>query len=650
MCGIVGVFPRRGRSVDKTSLEKMTCRLAHRGPDGAGTWVDPTGCVGLGHRRLSVLDLSEAGAQPMRSTSSRYVITYNGEIYNFPALRRELEASGNTFRGHSDTEVALAAFEQWGVEKALIRFNGMFAFGVWDSSERRLWLVRDRLGIKPLYYAQTGFGLIFASELRALLAYGGVETEFSEHGLSAYLQYGYIPGPLSIFRSVHKLLPGNILCAADGVIRENHAYWSVDDVARRGVNQPLEGDDAESVAALEAALRQSVRRQMVSDVPVGAFLSGGIDSSTVTAIMQAESSAAINTFSIGFTEKSYNEAEFASAVAKYLGTRHTELYVSDVDAQRVIPELPDIYDEPFSDISQIPTYLVSRLARQYVTVALSGDGGDELFGGYNRYMFVSRFWRQLGILPLPVRRFMQRRIQSVSPSAWDSLFETARRLVPSLSVPSLPGQKMHKVAALLGSQTLQQLQDLIVSQWPEPNQLLRRGASAEGSAVLPALHSRFDDPVASQMLWDTHVYLADDILTKVDRASMHVGLEARVPLLDHTFVELAWRIPMSRKLRDGVGKWIMRRVLETFVPQHLFERPKMGFSVPIDQWLRGSLREWADSLLAKDRLEDGGYLHAEPIRTAWSAHLAGSVDRGTSLWTVLMLQAWRERLRGWEMS
>lgn len=647
MCGIAGYFLHPGAWHDASALARMTSRLAHRGPDGAGTWTDPSGMVGLGHRRLSILDVSEAGAQPMTSASGRYVLTYNGEIYNFLELRRELEQGGSRFCSHSDTEVMLAAFERWGVGAALRRFRGMFAFAVWDRSEQCLWLARDRVGIKPLYYAETPRGLVFASELRAIHAFGGVADQISAPGLSAYLKYGYIPGSLAIFRGVSKLLPGSLMRAIGGTVCDTAVYWSVDEVARRGTAGPFAGDEAECIAALEGELRRSIREHMVSDVPIGAFLSGGIDSSTVTALMQAESSGRVNTFSIGFAEQAYNEAGFASAVARHLRTHHTELYVSDGDARQVIPELPDIYDEPFSDISQIPTYLVARLARRHITVALSGDGGDELFGGYNRYLFVSRFWKRLELLPLPVRRVLQRLVQWASPGAWDGLFSNVTHFAPWLKAPALPGQKMHKIAALLGARSLQELQDTIVSQWPLPNLLMRQEIVDHASVSMTDLHLHVGDLAASQMLWDMRVYLVDDILTKVDRASMHVGLEVRVPLLDHSVVEMAWRIPSRFKFRDGGGKWILKRLLEKYVPARLFERPKMGFSIPVDEWLRGGLRDWAEALLSRERLEEGGYLRAEPIRAVWAQHLSGRVDRGTSLWTVLMFQAWRERMRQW---
>ncbi|KPK56517.1 MAG: hypothetical protein AMS22_00810 [Thiotrichales bacterium SG8_50] len=648
MCGIAGVVVRSGVLVERERLAKMTNHLTHRGPDGIGLWISDNGSVGLGHRRLSIIDLSALGAQPMVSQSGRYVITYNGEIYNFRELREVLEGAGYRFVGHSDTEVVLAAVELWGVRRSLPRLRGMFAFAIWDEQEQRLWLARDRIGIKPLYFAETPVGVVFASELRAIHAFGDTAQEISAHGLSAYLRYGYIPGPLTIFRGVTKLRPGACVSVSGGMVRETADYWNIDEVARRGAEEPVASGEAASVADLDLHLRQSVREHMVSDVPIGAFLSGGIDSSTVAALMQAESKDRIKTFSIGFAEQAYNEAGFAAAVAQHLGTDHTELYVGDDDAQQVIPQLPDIYDEPFADVSQIPTYLVARLAREQVKVALSGDGGDELFGGYNRYLFVSRFWKRLAIVPRPAREFLRRSMQRISPDRWDALFNAITRVVPLLSSPALPGQKMHKVAALLGARSLQELQDSVVSQWPLPHLIMRGECAVGPTPTMAELNAYVSDPVASQMLWDMHVYLVDDILTKVDRASMHVGLEARVPLLDHRVVEHAWRIPLSYKLRGGSGKWILRRVLEKYVPPQLFERPKMGFGIPIDDWLRGGLRDWAETLLSRERLEEGGHLRAGPVRDVWVQHLKGRINRGGALWTILMFQAWRERMQKWD--
>lgn len=647
MCGITGVMLKPGARVDPTLLERMTTRLAHRGPDGSGTWISGDGAVGLGHRRLSILDLSAAGAQPMTSPSGRYTIAYNGEIYNFQELRRELQDRGVAFRGHSDTEVMLAAFEQWGIEKALGKCIGMFAFGLWDASAGWLCLARDRIGIKPLYYAETDKGLVFASELRAIHTFTGSSLEIAQEGLAEYLRYGYVPGPLSIFRGVKKLLPGFLLEAERGIIKETRPYWNLDEVASAGDAAPFDGDEGACIVELETRLRSAVRRHMVSDVPIGVFLSGGIDSSTVTALMQTECADRVSTFSIGFRERGYNEADHAATVARHLHTHHTELYVSEQDAQEVIPEIPEIYDEPFADVSQIPTYLVSRLARQSVTVVLSGDGGDELFGGYNRYLFVASFWSRLRWVPLSARRLLARFLGSIRPSHWDGLFRMASALAPRKGLVSLPGQKVHKVAALLKARSVVELQENIVSQWPLPEQLLQGAPDQRNNARLHDAGAAVKDPVARQMLWDMHTYLVDDILTKLDRASMRVGLEARVPLLDHTVVELAWRIPIRYKIRDGEGKWILRRVLEKYVPPAIFERPKMGFSIPIDEWLRGALRDWAETYLSEKRLQEAGYLNAPVIRRSWEQHLSGRANRGWPLWTVLMFETWRERVAQW---
>lgn len=646
MCGIAGILARTGETVAPGRVEQMVSRLRHRGPDASGTWIDSDNTVGLGHARLSILDLSQLGAQPMKSCSGRYVITYNGEIYNCYELRQELQSAGFRFRGHSDTEIMLAAFERWGIRGALPRLRGMFAFAVWDDSDKKLWLARDRIGIKPLYYTETGTDFIFASELRAIRSGSNSPLKISQEGLSAYLRYGYIPGSLSIFSNVKKLQPGMVLVVGRHGTAHQEAYWNLDDVAQEGLQNPIPGDEADAVVELEARLRKAVREHMVADVPIGAFLSGGIDSSTVTALMQAESNRKINTFSVGFHEKAYNEADHAAAVARHLGTSHTELYVSDVDIIDVIPHIPDIYDEPFADVSQIPTYLVSQLARQSVTVALSGDGGDELFGGYNRYLFVAKFWNRLRHLPLSARKVLASALERVRPNRWDALFAAVYAVAPRFSLPSLPAQKALKVAALLKAGSIEELQQSIVSQWATPHHVLRDGTFNAPVEKANAL-AKAGNAVSQQMLWDMHNYLVDDILTKLDRASMHVGLEARVPLLDHSLVEFAWRIPFGQKIRNGESKWILRRVLERFVPRAIFDRPKMGFAIPIDEWLRGALRDLAEPYLNRAHIEKSGYLDPDVVCKTWEQHLSGRVNRGGALWTVLMFEIWLERMARW---
>lgn len=647
MCGIAGAVVAAGGCVSSQRVEAMTNVIAHRGPDGSGVWISTDRLVGLGHRRLSIIDVSDAGAQPMASASGRYTVSFNGEIYNFQALRKELENAGARFRGHSDTEVMLAAFDAWGVSAALPRLAGMFALSVWDADEQALWIARDRLGIKPLYYSTLEGGLAFASELRALVVWQGKVPPVSAQGLSEYLRLGYVPGPFSIFEGIYKLPPGCFAVYRAGTLSQPQAYWKLADVVRAGIEEPLI-DTTQALDALEAKLRGAVASHMVSDVPLGAFLSGGIDSSTVVALMQAQSRRPVKTFSIGFHEHGYDEAQHAAAVARHLGTEHTELYVSDADARAVIPDLPDIYDEPFADPSQIPTFLVSKLAREHVTVALSGDGGDELFAGYNRYVFVARFWKRLQLLPLPLRNLAAKALSRASPAAWDAFFKRAGPLLPHNLNPALPGQKMHKIASILPSESLLTLQRRLVAQWSNPENVLVDRWFHE--ATMEQSHFQQDKTLSAaqqQMLWDTQTYLVDDILTKVDRASMRVGLEARVPLLDHGVVEFAWRIPMPMKLKEGSGKWLLKQLLYRHVPRELVDRPKMGFGVPVDVWLRGSLREWAESYLTDHRLTDEGFFNARVVRQTWEQHLNGVINAGGQLWTLLMFQLWFEKVKKW---
>ncbi len=636
-----------GNVVSLSRLEAMTGVIAHRGPDGAGTWIAPDGRVGLGHRRLSIIDLSPAGFQPMASASGRYTVSFNGEIYNFGSLRKELESAGARFHSHSDTEVMLAAFDAWGVSLALTRLTGMFALAVWDATEAALWIARDRLGIKPLYYSIQDGELTFASELRALVVWKGKIPLVSAEGLTEYLRLGYVPGPISIFEGIQKLPPGCYAVYRAGQLSTPQAYWKLAEVVRAGMDQPIT-DTAQALDTLEEKLRAAVASHMVSDVPLGAFLSGGIDSSTVVALMQIQSRSPIKTFSIGFQERGYDEAQHAAALAKYLGTEHTQLYVSDTDSRSIIPLLPDIYDEPFADPSQIPTFLVSKLAREHVTVALSGDGGDELFAGYNRYVFVARFWQRLQLIPLSLRRMAAHGLLSATPEAWDIFFKHATPFLPRNLVPALPGQKMHKIASILPSSTLLSVHSQLVAQWTNPQALLNPNWYHKGLLWQDQL-SPYESLSApqQQMVWDTQTYLVDDILTKVDRASMRVGLEARVPLLDHNVVEFAWRIPMFMKLKDGSGKWLLKQLLYRHVPQALVERPKMGFSVPVDAWLRGTLREWAETYLAEDRLRSEGFFDARVVRQTWEEHLKAEIDAGGQIWTLLMFQIWLDKVKTW---
>jgi asparagine synthase (glutamine-hydrolysing) len=621
--------------------------LQHRGPDDSGVWSDAEAGVGLAHRRLSIVDLSAAGHQPMSSPDRRFTLSYNGEIYNFAALRQELEARGHGFQGHSDTEVMLAAFAEWGVEAAVKRFVGMFAFAVWDARERVLHLCRDRVGEKPLYYGWAGKAFVFGSELKALRAHPAWRGEIDRDALALLLRYNYIPAPYSIYKGVFKLLPGTILTvSADALERRElpapHAYWSAREVAEAGMRDPFAGDADEATAVLEQLLREAIAGQMVADVPLGAFLSGGIDSSLVVALMQAQSGRPVKTFTIGFHEAAYNEAEFAKAVAGHLGTEHTELYVTPKEALAVIPRLPALYDEPFADSSQIPTFLVSQLTRRSVTVSLSGDGGDELFGGYNRYFWGRRIWDKIGWMPRGLRRSAARGIVSVSPAAWDATFHGLGPLLPGKFKQTIPGDRMHKLAEVLGVEHPEAMYRSLVSMWKTPTELVP-GASEPPTELSsenewPAL----PDFVERMMYLDLMTYLPDDILVKVDRAAMGVSLETRVPYLDHRVVEFAWRLPLALKIRGGKGKWLLRQILYKYVPPELIERPKTGFGIPIDSWLRGPLRAWAEELLDEGRLKREGFFDPRPIRQKWAEHLSGNRNWQYYLWGVLMFQAWLE--------
>ena len=614
----------------------MREQLAHRGPDAKGEWLDADRGLALGHRRLSILDLSEEGAQPMVSATGRWVIAYNGEVYNFGAIRDELAAEGARFRGGSDTEVMLAAIEAFGLTAAVRRFVGMFAFALWDRHEGVLWLVRDRLGIKPLHWARATDGsLVFGSELKALVAHPRFDDAIDRSALAAYLRFNCVPAPHTIYRSARKVRPGVILRFSTPESEPSEeVYWSATDVAHAGLSDPFAGSEAEAADAVEAALRDSVRLRMIADVPLGAFLSGGIDSSIVVALMQSLSARPVRTFSIGNERRDYDEAESAGRVARHLGTEHTSLVVSGRDALDVVPELPRMFDEPFADSSQIPTYLVSRLARQHVTVSLSGDGGDELFGGYNRHFWGPSIWSAMRRVPRTARSGVGRALQALRPGAWDRVAGA----VGGVGV-RLPGQQVHKLAGVLDARDATDLYRRLCSHWRSPLELVL-GASQEAERFEPG---HIGGGVAEDMmLTDLLTYLPDDILTKVDRASMAVSLEARVPILDHRVVELAWRLPLEHKVRGREGKRVLRAVLARHVPRELWDRPKMGFGVPVGDWLRGPLRPWAEDLLAEPRLRREGVFDADPIRAAWREHLAGTRNWQHHLWDVLMFQAWHE--------
>jgi len=648
MCGFSGLidFSRQTGATELSAIiTRMSNALAHRGPDDSGEWVDPAAGIALGHRRLSIVDLSPEGHQPMSSICGRYLINFNGEIYNYGDIRDELDReSKRIWHGRSDTEVMLEAIRQWGLEKAVQRFSGMFAFALWDRELRLLSLVRDRLGEKPLYYGWQGKTFLFGSELKALKAHPDFQGEINRDAVTLLLRHNCIPSPYSIYKGIYKLPPGTWLEVPSGNGMDvaqsatPHPYWSLRDVVHAGYARPFSGTDTEAVQEMEALLGNAIRGQRVADVPLGAFLSGGVDSSAVVALMQQQAGRSVKTFTIGFQESRYNEAEDAKKVARHLGTEHFELYFSPQEAMGVISKLPALYDEPFSDSSQIPTFIVAQMARQHVTASLSGDGGDELFCGYNRYFQTCKIWNKIRAIPLPLRGLMARIIRSVSPQRLDQVVAALSSVMPGELTVGMAGDKLHKLAELLDKKSSDELYQGLMSHWKSPTVL----NADEPTIIVDQPKWGPNDLMSEMMYQDIMTYLPNDILAKTDRAAMGVSLETRMPFLDHNLIEFAWRLPFSFKVRNGQTKWILRQVLYKYVPKELIERPKMGFEMPIDIWLRIHLRDWAEALLDENRLRQEGFFKPEPIREKWAEHLSGKRNWQHHLWDVLMFQLWLE--------
>ena len=645
MCGIVGYW-NQSNNLDlkllKNNLKKMVVTLHHRGPDDTGIWIDSSNGIGLGHKRLSIIDISEAGHQPMVSSDGRFVITYNGEVYNYNYLRSILEKNNHIFKSNSDTEVLLASFQQWGVKDSLKRFNGMFSFAVWDRKKRLLWLARDRIGEKPLYYGVQNNTLFFASELKAIRANTIFEPKIDKNSLALFLRFSYVPAPSSIYRGIKKLLPGNYIVFKEPTDSFNcKTYWSLYDVMIKGIKNPIKSTEKEVCDELENRLRKTISSRMVSDVPLGAFLSGGIDSSTIVALMSLESTYPIKTFTVGFEEKDFNEAHYAKKVAKYLGTDHTELYVSSNEARDIIHKLPFLYDEPFADSSQIPTHLIASLAKKHVTVALTGDGGDELFAGYNRYIIAKRFWTYSRYIPSLLKRKSGEFIESFSTKRLENLYRTIEPIIPSNYKISMPEEKFQKLAwALKASDNYSDIYNRIVSIIQNPDSYLNYRLNENELVNVNNYWKDFKNPILSMIYQDLMTYHPDDILQKVDRASMGVSLETRVPFLDHELIEFIMKIPINQKLKDGQGKSVLKKVLYRHIPESLFNTTKRGFTIPLNQWLKGPLKGWALDHLNEEKLKNDGFFNQDSVLSLWKNHIEGKGNWSHQLWNILMFQTW----------
>lgn len=670
MCGIVGFLreERPGHLEGGALLKSMADAIAHRGPDDAGHWHDASLGVGLGHRRLSIIDVSPAGHQPMMSSSGRYVLVFNGEVYNHLSLRAQLEKGGLAqpdgvsvaWRGHSDTETLLACFEAWGIRSTLNQALGMFAMGIWDRQEKQLHLVRDRMGEKPLYFGWTDNHFVFASELKAIRAASDQGFDIDRDALAAFFRFGYVPAPRSIYRHVYKLEPG---CMATVDLRAPAnrpeqvpgagqdmltgfsltRWWALKDAVQSGYGMPYK-DATTANRALELGLREVIREQLIADVPLGAFLSGGIDSSLIVALMQSESPSPVRTFTIGFEESTHDEAQFASQVARHLGTQHETLRVSAASALEAIPRLPSLYDEPFADASQIPTFLVCEQARRFLKVALSGDGGDELFGGYNRYLWSRRLWQRFGAVPWPVRQVLAGGADRVGTQMLGRMATLLARGKRHNQV-ALVADKVHKLTHVMKhARSLKDFYPLLVAMSPQADQLVLSGHAPSALMDMPDAWADFRSEEDGMMYLDAMTYLPDDILVKVDRAAMGVGLETRAPFLDRRVVDLSWRMPTALKIHGGVGKEPLRQLLDQWVPRELVERPKQGFSIPLADWLRGPLKKWAEGLLDEDRLRREGFLNPGPIRRMWQEHIEGRRNWQQPLWCALMFQSWLDEV------
>ncbi|OHU90676.1 MULTISPECIES: asparagine synthase (glutamine-hydrolyzing) [Pseudoalteromonas] len=643
MCGFSGFYDSSHQLNDyEQQLQRMGEAIIHRGPDDGGIWFDQQVGLGFSHRRLAIVDLSSSGHQPMASQAGRFVIAFNGEIYNHIELREELgtQVDGIQWRGHSDTETLLACIEAWGFKETLVKATGMFAIALWDKQTRTLSLARDRVGEKPLYYGWHNDCLIFGSELKALTQHRLFHKAIDKNALTLLLRHNYIPAPYCIWKNTQKLLPGTIL-TVDLQTNECHseAYWSIKETLEQASRKQQQKSDEAAIDELEAVLSGAIAKQMVADVPLGAFLSGGIDSSVIVALMQAQSKTPIKTFSIGFHEKKYNEAEHAKAVANHIGTDHTELYVSAEDALEVVPKLATMYDEPFADSSGIPTYLVSKMAKEKVTVSLSGDAGDEIFCGYNRYVLTHGMWSKIKYIPVPLRKLAAKTLTALAPATWDKLGHFLEKILPG-KIPAYFGDKIHKGAGVLSLPSIEHLYKNLVSLWHDPSSVVLGAKEPETVVSDLRFRPKLNSHIEGMMGTDMMSYLPDDILVKVDRAAMAVSLETRVPFLDHHLIEHAWQIPMNQKIRNGKGKWVLREVLYRHVPKKLIERPKMGFGIPLEDWLRGPLKPWAEELLARERLLKEKIFCPQQIAKKWEEHQSGKRNWSYHLWTVLMFQAW----------